>query len=296
MPVTSSYLSEVDVKLSQINVLFSEINQLMSPSQVPAYQSRLLLPRIDIILSEIMSFVSYSKDRGSENPNEESHDDHDMIDDESASHDDLEWDDNHNCFYHLFYPDSSSDDDAKSVHASSDDDAESVHAKSEDSKDIITSGQLEYNVITSGQLELDVITSGQLELNVITSGQLEQDVITTTDMFIAKMISIVSSLAPSHIYDAKRAQRKRRKQIRKKVDPELRTLWINAASIISPITSTEMSANLSYPTVDWSTVNKRFISNIPTPSLQPIFGCSEDPKFYEDVFERSDYGYHRNLG
>ena len=79
MPVASSYLSEVDVKLSQINVLFSEINQLMSPSQVPTYQSRLLLPRVDIILSEIMSFVSYSKDRGSDI--EESHDDQDMSDD-----------------------------------------------------------------------------------------------------------------------------------------------------------------------------------------------------------------------
>ena len=271
-----SCLSDIDVKLSKINVLFSEISQLLSPSHVPVFQSRKLLPRIDIILSEIMSFVSYTQDGAPDN-------------DESCSVDlsdlEMEWDDNHNNFYHLYYPDSSTDD-AKSVHAYSDDDAESVHAMSEDSDDVAGRSQEEHDVITTGQLEHDVITTGQLE----------HDVIITQGVFIAKMISIMSSLAPSNIYDAKRAQRKRRKQIRKKVDPELRTLWTHAASIISPFTPTEMSTSLSYPTIDWSTVNKRFINNIPSPSLQPIFGCSEDSNFYEDVFERSDHGYHRNLG
>ena len=164
---------------------------------------------------------------------------------------------------------------------------------SEDEEMIVTPVKDEEMIVTAAK---DIIAPGQLEHDVITTGQLEHDVITTKDVFIAKMISIMSSLAPSNIYDAKRAQRKRRKQIRKKVDPELRTLWTHAASIISPFTPTEMSTSLSYPTIDWSTVNKRFINNIPTPSLQPIFGCSEDSNFYEDVFERSDYGYHRNLG
>ena len=35
-----------------------------------------------------------------------------------------------------------------------------------------------------------------------------------------------------------------------------------------------------YPTIDWSKVNKRFISNIPEPTLVPIHSCSSDPEFY----------------
>ena len=130
-----------------------------------------------------MSFVSYTQDGAPDN-------------DESCSVDlsdlEMEWDDNHNNFYHLYYPDSSTDD-AKSVHAYSDDDAESVHAMSEDSDDVAGRSQEEHDVITTGQLEHDVITTGQLE----------HDVIITQGVFIAKMISIMSSLAPSNIYDAK---------------------------------------------------------------------------------------------
>ena len=36
-----------------------------------------------------------------------------------------------------------------------------------------------------------------------------------------------------------------------------------------------------YPTLDWSKVNKRFISNIPPPTLLPVHSCSPDPEFYE---------------
>ena len=36
-----------------------------------------------------------------------------------------------------------------------------------------------------------------------------------------------------------------------------------------------------YPIIDWSKVNKRFIANIPEPTLCPIHSCSPDPAFYE---------------
>ena len=36
-----------------------------------------------------------------------------------------------------------------------------------------------------------------------------------------------------------------------------------------------------YPTIDWSKVNKRFVSNIPEPKAFPVQGCSQDPQFYE---------------
>ena len=46
-------LSDVDLKMSQVNVLLSEINQEMSSSLAPVQSSFLLLPRVQIILSEI---------------------------------------------------------------------------------------------------------------------------------------------------------------------------------------------------------------------------------------------------
>ena len=36
-----------------------------------------------------------------------------------------------------------------------------------------------------------------------------------------------------------------------------------------------------YPTLDWSKVNKRFIQNVPMPTLLPVHSCSADPTFYE---------------
>ena len=81
------------------------------------------------------------------------------------------------------------------------------------------------------------------------------------------------------------------------IHPELIQVWRNVDDIVqSPVSTIKHSPDVHYPTVDWSVVNKRFIQNIPTPTLLPILGCSNDPSFYEDVHERSDYGYHRNLG
>ena len=60
MMIQSNCLSEVDVKLSQVNVLMSEINHLISQCPVPV-QSRKLLPRINVILSEMTFVVSYAQ-------------------------------------------------------------------------------------------------------------------------------------------------------------------------------------------------------------------------------------------
>ena len=85
--------------------------------------------------------------------------------------------------------------------------------------------------------------------------------------------------------------------MRKFVHSELFQIWKNVSDIVQPSApATESDNNLLFPQVEWINVNKRFINNIPTPTLQPVLGCSEDPSFYEDVHKRSDYGYHRNLG
>ena len=57
MFLKSNCLSDVDIKLSQVNVLMSEINQIISQRPVPV-KSKILLPRIDQILSEMAFVVS----------------------------------------------------------------------------------------------------------------------------------------------------------------------------------------------------------------------------------------------
>ena len=57
---SESLLSDVDVMLSQVHLLFSEINQKVSSSPV-LVQSQMLLPRIEVVLSEISWLVSLSQ-------------------------------------------------------------------------------------------------------------------------------------------------------------------------------------------------------------------------------------------
>ena len=116
------------------------------------------------------------------------------------------------------------------------------------------------------------------------------------DVFIARMMSFIRSSAQSHIYDASRMKAKRRRKMRRRVHPELRSIWVNATSIFSPIpVNAKQSTNL-YPRVNWKFVNKRFLSNIPLPSSLPLHGCSPNPDDYEDEFRQSDYGGMQNLG
>ena len=63
------------------------------------------------------------------------------------------------------------------------------------------------------------------------------------------------------------------------------------------------------PQVDFFQLNQQFIGNIPKPYLHPIFGCSNDAKFYARVDHctgiknfykefphSSEYGYTTNMG
>ena len=100
----SSCLSEVDIRLSQINILFSEINQIISVSQVPVNQSKMLLPRVNFILSEIKLFVAAQSPDYSSNDDgrsTEGFDDDDQFHYDECS--DLEWDNNYQDYYHLYY-------------------------------------------------------------------------------------------------------------------------------------------------------------------------------------------------
>ena len=93
---SETLLSDVDVMLSQVNLLFSEINQKMSRSQVPV-QSKLLLPRLEVILSEITWLVSLSQDCSSSSADLSWDQDHDYY--VYSEDDDLhEFDINFSCY------------------------------------------------------------------------------------------------------------------------------------------------------------------------------------------------------
>ena len=182
------------------------------------------------------------------------------LSDNNISHD-------HNSnIYKLYY-----DDEEEIVHSNSSDEEVSVHSNSSDEEESVHTN--------SSDEEGSVHTNSSCE-----------------DVFIARMVSFIRSSTPSQIYDASRMKAKRRRKMKRRVHSELRSIWVNATSIFSPIpVNAKQSTNL-YPRVDWKFVNKRFLSNIPLPSSLPLHGCSPNPDDYKDEFRQSDYGGMQNLG
>ena len=87
-------MSDIDVRLSQVYLLLSEINQIISKCPEPV-QSRQLLPRVDVILSEMTWIVALSQDDGSAVDGDDSYDVPDVS---------LDWDTyNHSNYYNLFH-------------------------------------------------------------------------------------------------------------------------------------------------------------------------------------------------
>ena len=101
------------------------------------------------------------------------------------------------------------------------------------------------------------------------------------DDFVSMMSASIKTIAPELRYSSVKARRKRRKAKMKRVHPELRRMWANAATIVSPVSKVPPAPTQVLPTVDWSQVNKRFLSNIPTPSHHSIQGCSQDEDLYK---------------
>ena len=97
------------------------------------------------------------------------------------------------------------------------------------------------------------------------------------------------------VYSRTKANQRRKRRMKKNVHPELFHVWSNFSDLVSPPTLPS-PPSCSYPSVEWRSVNKRFLTNIPSPSTLPILGCSPSPEDYEDVYQPSDYGGMRNTG
>ena len=187
-----SYLSDVDVKFSLINVLFSEINQMMSTSPVPVRSRLLLLPRVQIILSELNQFVMSTQ----KFPYED--DDTSGVGD---SHPDpsleLEWDNYQDSYYHLYY---NYEDGA---FYSSDDDKEEDNNSCDEEECVIDDPTCREECVIDVPTcsEECVIDSSGLQLMSSTSAP-------TMDMR-NKLLIAMMSLAPNSIYHAEKAKRRR---------------------------------------------------------------------------------------
>ena len=140
------------------------------------------------------------------------------------------------------------------------------------------------------------------------------------DPFFAAITRAIGKVAPKSIYNKVMGEKMKKERDERKVAniiPEvLRSMWESAESLWVESEEVRVTVPDPYPTLDWSKVNKRFISNIPSPTMIPKHGCSIDPAFYEYTSrfitgnaentkpkfqtERypfgSEYGYRTNLG
>ena len=102
------------------------------------------------------------------------------------------------------------------------------------------------------------------------------------DLFVSSMSRFIESIAPSSVFNRRRAKRMRMKRKKSKVSKQFRTIWENAGAIFA-----DKPVNAKVPmnefTIDWTKVNSHFLRNIPSPKQVPVLGCSPDPMFYTDT-------------
>ena len=105
------------------------------------------------------------------------------------------------------------------------------------------------------------------------------------DPFLAAITRAIGKLAPKSVYNNVMGEKMKKERDERKVAnvvPDvLRSMWESAESLWVESEVVRETIPDPYPTLDWSKVNKRFISNIPSPSKIPKHGCSLDPAFYQ---------------
>jgi len=312
-------LSDVDVRLSQAHVLFSEINQMMSKCPEPV-QSRKLLPRLDVILSEISSLVALSQDCINDVDGDDSYD----CPDGSLS---LDWDDyNYNS---INYYDLQNYDDLNnnlSLSASGQSYAEDCfHDEDEDAggNDIHgDTGGNDNHVDVKHDCHEDVMEveseddgeNGNIADRVMQrrrSPNLRPTSSTTSGgdytissapavstpkqaiKFIDKILMFISRIAPNDKFSMSKSRSRRRRKIIKYIHPELRFVFKNSHDLLSPAPESLVPGKPPLPVVDWTKVNTRGLGNLPTPQMFPKLGCSEDPNIYADRIR--DHGAHGRI-
>ena len=300
--------SNVKVKLSQVSQILSEVIYKMSDEcqQSKSYCLSAvggILSQIEILVSTKLSSFHIndaSISRSSINDDVCSsrssisqsvcsfqecwNDDADVNSDDPDAGLDLEWDHNYNIidsFYYLCYDDP--------------DEADMI-PDDRDGVDMIPNGRDEVDMIPDDH-DGDIKATNEVDEDVNTTSEKRRDINQHHDVFLTNLIASIKNLAPANTYDARRSKRKRRRKMMKKVHPELVTIWRNVANIVNPATSLPATPlPPSYPCVNWKLVNKRFLTNLPSPTYLPLHGCSSNPDDYKEEFCKNDYGGMQNIG
>jgi len=110
-----------------------------------------------------------------------------------------------------------------------------------------------------------------------------------TKGFISKILSCVSKAAPGDIFSRRKYERRREKLMRSLVHPELFSLWQESSQLYEDYKVDYVKPAPLFPTINLREINARALANIPKPKLQPVYGCSNDPKIHT-LFSSDGYG------
>ena len=298
---SSSCLSDIDVRLSQVYLLLSEINQIISKCPEPV-QSRQLLPRVDVILSEMTWIVTQSQEDGS------------AVDGDD-SYVSLNWDTyNHSNYYNLFHD---------SYNNSNQNLSFLFDTEEEDEVDIIPAdhGEVDMTPADHGEDDMKLDAPGEDDdhaeedmniaervmlrrrssnpntMSIVSSGTSREVPVSKPKQaisFIDEMLSFMSRVAPKDIFSMKKSRRRKMKKMMKSVHKELRNVFKYSLDIFTPAPVPPVpDQRPPVPVVDWTRVNQRGLGNLPTPQMFPKLGCSDDPNIYAERIR--DHGAHGRI-
>ena len=108
-------------------------------------------------------------------------------------------------------------------------------------------------------------------------------------IFIDNILTFMSKVAPANVFSRRKSKRRKTRKMRRLLHPELFSIWYYSSQLISDV-SKKPAPLPPYPEVDWTSVNKRFLTNVPSPVQYPVHGCSEDDDFYMTKYVNSDFG------
>ena len=283
----SSPMSEIDLLLSEVNVSLSKIDVMLSKCPNVNSSRSPVLPRIGNILSKMESIVAQH-----------------LFDTTPAT--DLSWDD---AGHSMWYPDADDQDDNSIFSCfggevpevnnnSANEEEEYVGSlgdgdgdNKEDVNDLISiADRVKARRNRLESVPIDAIsnttsaekTSLSLSPKVIRNPRKKKK---KGDPFLAAITRAIGKLAPKSVYNNVMGEKIKKERDERKVAnvvPDvLRSMWESAESLWVESEVVRETIPDPYPTLDWSKVNKRFISNIPSPSKIPKHGCSLDPAFYQ---------------
>ena len=159
--------------------------------------------------------------------------------------------------------------------AGGEDDADAL-AGGEDNEDVLAGGEDNGDALAGGEDNGDALATK------VQDSPMQEDVIT-------KCLEFLTTTFP----DGRFNQKWKEDNVRNVFD-DLAAVCHNALAIFTDV-SPEVPAPVNvpevvYPSIDWSQVNTRNLSNLPVPGTHAVHGCSQDPSHYE---QKQVQGYNK---